>query len=84
MKSMIQSVYNDQVVAELFQHVEKVVAGWGVRGSLHGRSAKFMREYASELYALQLTDRGHPSHPLRLPRDKEPFAIKDIDWLNLG
>mgnify|MGYP003381930750 CR=1 FL=1 len=48
-----------------------IVAAWGTDGAHLGRDTK-VREMLPQLTCLRLTKKGHPAHPLYLPKTLKP------------
>lgn len=67
---------NDEWIDEQTAKADLIVAGWGVNGEQHGRDAAVMEILArrGSVYALGLTKRGHPMHPLYIPSDRQPVV----------
>ena len=54
-----------------------VLCGWGVHGAHMERGAeveKMLRAKSHCLHALELTNDGHPKHPLYIAYEKQPFV----------
>jgi hypothetical protein len=62
---------NDRWLERLAAESSRLIAAWGNDGALLGRDAQ-VRELLGPLYALALTRRGQPRHPLYLPGRAEP------------
>ena len=62
---------NDRWLERLAAESSRLIAAWGNEGALLGRDAQ-VRELLGPLYALALTRRGQPRHPLYLPGRAEP------------
>jgi hypothetical protein len=62
---------NDRWLQRLAAESSRVIAAWGNDGTFLGRDAQ-VRELLGSLYALALTRRGQPRHPLYLPGRAEP------------
>lgn len=68
---------NNEWLLKVAAKSEKVICGWGMHGVLDGRGAAVAKLLESiPLYALHLTDSGHPGHPLYLSGDLKPFRWK--------
>ena len=54
---------------------QKIVCGWGSHGTHKQQGFRVMASVRQchDLYALRLTAKGEPSHPLYLPYDSKPF-----------
>jgi len=57
---------NDRWLQRLAAESSRVIAAWGNHGSLMGRDEQ-VRALLGPLYALSLTKRGQPRHPLYVP-----------------
>jgi hypothetical protein len=58
---------NDQYILEAAERADKIVLAWGTRGSYKNRDMEVLQlltEY--NLYAIDLSKRGHPRHPLQI------------------
>lgn len=67
---------NDRHLMEIVRECQLVVCAWGVNGLMGGRDRQvlsLLHEYP--LYALKVTQTGHPSHPLYLKKE-----LKPIEW----
>lgn len=56
-----------------------IVAAWGAHGTHRGRGAdveRLLDGYGHQLYALDVTDKGAPRHPLYLPGACRPFPYE--------
>jgi hypothetical protein len=62
---------NDRWLERLAAESSRLIAAWGNDGAFLGRDAQ-VRELLGPLYALALTRRGQPRHPLYLPGRAEP------------
>ena len=67
--------HNDAALLELAQRASRIVAAWGNRGELYGRSQTVRQMLSRPLYALHITGSGQPGHPLYLPESAKPFLI---------
>lgn len=63
---------NDRHLQEIAEEAEKMIAAWGVNGSLGDRAKEVVQELEADLHALDTTKDGHPVHPLYQPSDAEP------------
>ncbi|AEH39508.1 DUF1643 domain-containing protein [Halopiger xanaduensis] len=63
---------NDDHLRAVCEEAEQVVAAWGAKGSFKDRALEVAALLEDELYALETTKAGHPSHPLYLPSGLEP------------
>ena len=61
---------NDRHLRAVAAEAPLVVAAWGARGAFQGRSAQ-VAGMLGELWALALTKRGEPRHPLYVRGDVE-------------
>lgn len=55
-----------------------VICAWGTHGEFNGQGDRvlgWLREVGAKPYALRLTAKGQPCHPLYLPADLSPFAM---------
>jgi hypothetical protein len=62
---------NDRWLQRLAAESSRVIAAWGNDGAFLGRDAQ-VRDLLGPLYALALTQRGQPRHPLYLPGRATP------------
>ena len=75
---------NMEVLRAVINGVKKddfLVCAWGTRGGLHGQDQAVLnviRSCRKQGLALRVTKRGHPEHPLYLPKDltPEPYASR--------
>ena len=65
---------NDDALNVVYAHTALTVAAWGVYGAHLGRD-KVVRKMFPRLYYLQLTEDGHPKHPLYLPA-----TLRPLEW----
>lgn len=75
--------HNDAHLRNIADVADRVVVAWGNHGSLAGRGVEVIALLAdadadAELYALGMTERGHPRHPSRLPADLEPQPFASL------
>lgn len=63
---------NDEVLRDVCQEAELVVAAWGAHGEFSDRAIEVAEMLDVELQALGTTKDGHPGHPLYLSGDAEP------------
>lgn len=73
---------NDEFLVAAGRGAGVVVAAWGTHGTFRGREPEVRRLFAGagvKLSYLRLTQGGHPSHPLYLPRSLEP-----VEWPHLA
>ena len=63
---------NDEHLRLITTEAELVVAAWGTKGALNGRGQEVVEMLDVDLYALNTTKDGHPTHPLYQPKDAEP------------
>ena len=79
---------NDREIAAAVAGADMVVAAWGVHKAavrpLGGAGGSSRADHVADiitrthdLYALKVTDGGHPSHPLYLPTDLTPVVWKE-------
>ena len=64
---------NDAALLDLAQSAALVIAAWGDKGAFMRRNEAALRLLPPRFYALKLTQRGHPGHPLYLPSGVAPF-----------
>ena len=64
---------NDDALLDLAQSAALVIAAWGDKGAFMRRNEVALRLLPARFYALKLTQRGHPAHPLYLPSSVAPF-----------
>ena len=64
---------NDDALLDLAQSADRVIAAWGNDGAFMKRNEAALRLLPARFYALKLTQRGHPGHPLYLPSGVAPF-----------
>jgi len=69
---------NDAWLERLAHRADRIVAGWGNHGALHGRGAHVVQALSRvrEVHALHVTREGEPGHPLYLPKFVEPFVYR--------
>lgn len=69
---------NDRFIARLAtsSEVDKVVAVWGDDGSFMNRGDDVRKLICGKLWALKISDSGHPRHPRFLKEDVLPFLWK--------
>ena len=65
---------NDQALLRMAQGSGVIVAAWGVDGAHLGRG-DVVRGMLPNLHFLKLTQAGHPSHPLYLPKILKPKLL---------
>ncbi|NDP63754.1 MAG: DUF1643 domain-containing protein [Polaromonas sp.] len=65
---------NDQALLCMAQGAGVIVAAWGVDGAHQGRGDA-VRVMLPNLHFLKLTQAGHPSHPLYLPKILRPQPL---------
>jgi hypothetical protein len=66
---------NDHLIIEEV-NCAKVIAAWGVHGTLHGRDRQVCA-MLTQLWCLGTTKSGHPKHPLYLRSDTQPVSFKN-------
>ena len=64
---------NDDALLDLAQSAALVIAAWGDKGAFMRRNEAALQLLPARFYALKLTQRGHPGHPLYLPSGVAPF-----------
>ena len=64
---------NDDHLIRCAKSAGVIVAAWGVSGTYNGRDMQ-VRALLPNLHFLRLTARGHPSHPLYLPKSLTPVT----------
>ena len=68
---------NNDVLMEVVERADMVLAAWGVHGAHLGRDAEVSRLLSGRnLHVLGTTRDGHPRHPLYVP-----YAQQPITWL---
>lgn len=67
---------NDQYLSDCASRAGIVIAAWGAKGSLLGRSVQ-VRKLIPNLHALRITKGGFPAHPLYLPGTLRPIKYPD-------
>lgn len=68
-------LHNDEEIIDWVGHSALTVCAWGTHGKFLSRSERLLRRLEQrgfKLYALKLTQQGHPSHPLYLKSDLVP------------
>jgi len=66
---------NDAVLADSCGWANQIICGWGAHGDYLGRgaaTAKVLRSTGHKLFALGLTQAGHPRHPLYIAYRTQP------------
>ena len=58
---------NDMWLKKLKAQAERTIAAWGTRGRYLGRGPE-VRTMLGQMMCLKLTKKGHPQHPLYLPK----------------
>lgn len=66
---------NDIWLEKIIDSSDIIVAAWGTHGCYLNRNEQILNKYNGKLHALRLTKDGHPSHPLYLPENLEPFVL---------
>jgi len=61
---------NDDAIRRATGRARMVIAAWGLRG--RDRAKRTRRLIGHEVYVLRLTQAGHPTHPLYLPKNLCP------------
>lgn len=66
---------NDDTIRRLLQSSAMFVACWGgnIQPNRSWRLRGLFKSAARTVYAMKLTQHGHPGHPLYLPNDTQPF-----------
>ena len=64
---------NDGALLDMAENAALVIAAWGAKGTFLRRNEAVLRLLPMPIYALKLTQDGHPNHPLYLPSDLKPF-----------
>ncbi len=70
---------NDVRIKECAEKADKIMCGWGTKGTLHGRGKVVkarLIEAGHSLHCLSMTKNGHPSHPLYIKADKQPIIFE--------
>lgn len=67
---------NDERLSRIVDEADKVVVAWGNHGEFQGRGDEVTALLDADLYALDITKRSQPVHPLYQPADAElvPFG----------
>lgn len=63
---------NDEHLRDICADADRVVAAWGAHGHLGERGRRVAAMLDVDLYALDTTKDGQPTHPLYQPADAEP------------
>lgn len=69
---------NDAATSEAVDYKHRLLVGWGIHGTLHGRQERLLSLFAAmgaKPYALKVNDDGSPSHPLYLRADLKPVPF---------
>ena len=72
---------NDAYIVQEIRRAETVVAAWGRNGTLYHRDRHVLDIISASgcrVKGLSLTNGGHPSHPLRLPKSLYPQLLTDL------
>lgn len=71
---------NDEVLRDVCDEAELVVAAWGAHGEYRDRAIEVSEMLDVELQALGTTKGGHPLHPSRQPAgiEPEPWDVEGI------
>lgn len=74
----IVGVQNDKLIRKECELASKIIVGWGNNVWRYIGRLKSLDKilYHFNLYALKVTNRGYPSHPLYLRKSLEPFLYK--------
>ncbi|ERG96186.1 DUF1643 domain-containing protein [Haloquadratum walsbyi] len=67
---------NDEYLQDICRESDRVVAGWGIHGTISERGREVTAALDADWYAITTTTDGHPAHPSRTPYDTtlEPFS----------
>lgn len=69
---------NDEVLARELARADRVVAAWGVHGSLHGRDRVVLELGArGDWWCLGVTKHGYPRHPLYVRADQPLLLLRE-------
>jgi hypothetical protein len=70
---------NDEHLLAICDAAEKIVAAWGAHGSFRDRDCEVAHLLDADLYALDTTQGGQPTHPLYQPADKNlhPYTVDE-------
>ncbi|CCC39450.1 DUF1643 domain-containing protein [Haloquadratum walsbyi] len=60
---------NDQYLRDICHESDRIVAGWGIHGTIDGRGHEITAALDVNWYAITTTIDGHPAHPSRTPYD---------------
>jgi hypothetical protein len=63
---------NERWLHAVVAEADLSIAAWGNGGMLSGRAAVVSARFAGKLYALSVTRRGMPGHPLYIPAERRP------------
>lgn len=66
---------NDDIIEELRRRADLVVCGWGNNARTQ-RVDEVLRLLGEDVYALRVTVKGQPEHPLYLPTRLEPYRLE--------
>ena len=64
---------NDGALLDMAENAALVIAAWGTKGTFLRRNEAVLQLLPMLVYALKLTQDGHPRHPLYLPSGLKPF-----------
>ncbi len=68
---------NDIYLHAAVKSADRVFAAWGEKGILLGRDKTVLSMFPhTSIYALKMTTKGQPRHPLYLPNNIQPFLFK--------
>jgi hypothetical protein len=68
---------NDAYILNAIRRTELVVLAWGTKGVLRQRDQEVLDLISDyELYALEISKRGHPKHPLYLRSEVSPTPFQ--------
>jgi hypothetical protein len=70
---------NDEHLLAICDEAKQIIAAWGTHGSLRDRGRTVAHLLDADLYALDTTQDGQPTHPLYQPadRDPQPFTVDE-------
>jgi hypothetical protein len=69
---------NDRALRRALARADAVVAAWGNHGAWLGRSREVRPRLPRNALALGVTGQGEPAHPLYLPADRMPVALRAL------
>lgn len=62
---------NDYWISKVASSADFIIAAWGNNGDFLSRDKDVVSLVGCEVYALRITSKGMPSHPLYLPKNSE-------------